>query len=94
MTEGGLLKSSIVDSHDLELSNFVKMKDEIAEFIWYALAGTLTTSISYNSILNSGCSKSVEEMEKRHQDYMAQEQKIAKEQKESESKQTVYKSYE
>ena len=94
MTKGGLLKSGIGDSHYLELSNFVKMKDEIAQFIWYALAGTLTTSISYNSILNSGCTKSVEEMEKRHQAYMAQEKKIAEEQKESESNQTVYKSYE
>jgi hypothetical protein len=94
MTKGGLLKSGIGDSHYLELSNYVKMKDEIAEFIWYALAGTLTTSISYNSILNSGCTKSVEEMEKRHQAYMAQEQKLAAQQKESESKQTVYKSYE
>lgn len=94
MTKGGLLKSGIGDSHYTELSNYVKMKNEIAEFIWYALAGILTTSISYNTILNSGCTKSVEEMEKRHQDYMAQEQKIAAEQKESESKQTVYKSYE
>ena len=70
------------------------MKTNIAEFIWYALSGVLTTSISYNAILNSGCKKSVEEMEKRHQNYMAQEQKIAEEQKQSEAKQTVYKSYE
>ena len=94
MTKGGLLKSGIDDSHYTELSNYVKMKNEIAEFIWYALAGILTTSISYNTILNSGCTKSVEEMEKRHQAYMVQEQKIEAEQKESESKQTVYKSYE
>lgn len=94
MTKGGLLKPGIGNAHYLELSNYVKMKNEIAEFIWYALSGVLTTSISYNAILNSGCTKSVEEMEKRHQNYMAQEQKIAEEQKQSEAKQTVYKSYE
>ena len=94
MTKGGLLKSGIGNTHYLELSNYVKMKDEIAQFIWYALAGTLTTSISYNAILNSGCTKSIEEMEKSHQAYMEKEKKIAAEQKESEAKQTVYKSYE
>ena len=94
MAKGGLLKSGVSNSHYLELSDYVKMKDEISEFIWFALTGILTTSMSYNSILNSGCTKSVEEMEKRHQAYMAQEQKLATQQKESESKQTVYKSYE
>ena len=94
MTKGGLLKPGIGNTDYLELSNYVKMKDEIAQFIWYALAGTLTTSISYNSILHSGCTKSIEEMEKSHQAYMEKEQKIVAEQKESESKQTVYKSYE
>jgi hypothetical protein len=94
MTKGGLLKPGIGSAHYLELSNYVKMKNEIAEFIWYALSGILTTSISYNAILNSGCTKSVEEMEKRHQSYMTQEKKIAEQQKQSEAKQTVYKSYE
>ena len=94
MTKGGLLKPGVGNAHYLELSNYVKMKNEIAEFIWYALSGILTTSISYNAILNSGCTKSVEEMEKRHQSYMTKEKKIAEEQKQSEAKQTVYKSYE
>jgi len=57
------------------LSSYVKMKDEIAEFIWYALSGVLTTSISYNAILNSGCTNSVAEMEKRHEVYLEQENK-------------------
>ena len=34
----------------------------------------LVTSVSYNSIINSGCSQSVEEMEKRHNEYLEKEQ--------------------
>ena len=65
------------------------MKTEIAHFIWYALAGILTTSVSYNAILNSGCTKSIAEMEKRHQAYVEQEK-----QKATQGTQMVYKSYE
>ena len=68
------------------------MKQIIAEFIWYALTGVLVTSISYNSMLNSGCTQSVEEMEKRHDEYTDNEKKIQDAQ--SQKEQIVYKSYE
>ena len=49
------------------------MKTEVASFVWYSLTGMLVTSVSYNSIVNSGCSQSVEEMEKRHNEYLEKE---------------------
>lgn len=94
MTKGGLLKSGVGESHFNELSSYVKMKDEIAQFIWYALSGVLTTSISYNAILNSGCTKSVAEMEKRHEAYLEQEKQIAASKQQKEGSQIVYKTYE
>ena len=94
MKTGGLLKSGVGDAQFNELTNFIKMKTEIASFVWYALAGILTTSVSYNAILNSGCTKSIAEMEKRHQSYMEQEKQIAAKQKTTQDKQMVYKSYE
>lgn len=94
MTKGGLLKSGVGEAQFNELKNYVKMKTEIAHFIWYALAGILTTSVSYNAILNSGCTKSIAEMEKRHQAYVEQEKQIAEKQKATQGTQMVYKSYE
>lgn len=94
MATGGLLKSGVGESHFNELKNFVKMKTEIATFIWYTLTGILTTSVSYNAILNSGCTQSVKEMEKRHTEYVEKEQKIEKAKQQKEGSQIVYKSYE
>ena len=94
MKTGGLLKSGVGDAQFNELTGFVKMKTEIAEFIWYALTGILTTSVSYNAILNSGCTQSVKEMEKRHNEYVEQEKKAEKAKQQKESGQIVYKSYE
>ena len=94
MKNGGLLKPGVDNSQFDELSGYIKMKTEIAEFIWYALTGVLTTSVSYNAILNSGCQQSVKEMERRHAQYLAQESKIAKTKEEKKGSQMVYKSYE
>jgi predicted SAM-dependent methyltransferase len=94
MKKGGLLKSGVGDAQFDELSGYVKMKTEIAEFMWYALTGVLTTSISYNAILNAGCEQSVKEMEKRHAQYLEQESNIAKAKQQKEGSQMVYKSYE
>ena len=38
-------------------------------FLWYLLVGILITSVSYNSIVNSGCSINAAEMQKRHDEY-------------------------
>ena len=41
------------------------------------LTGTLVTSVSYNYILNSGCTQSVAEMEKRHDEYVETRKKYS-----------------
>ena len=94
MKKGGLLKSGVTNTHYDELMGYIKMKTEVAEFMWYALTGTLVTSISYNSIINSGCTQSVEEMEKRHDEYLEKEKQISEDNKKKSDKQIVYKTYE
>lgn len=94
MSKGGLLKPGVGETHYTELMGFIKMKTEVAEFMWYALTGILTTSVSYNAILNSGCTQSVKEMEKRHQEYLEKEGEISKAKQQKEGSQIVYKSYE
>lgn len=94
MKSGGLLKSGVDSSHYEELMGYIKMKTEVAEFLWYALTGTLITSVSYNSIINSGCTQSAEEMEKRHNEYLEKEKQISEDNKSKTDKQIVYKTYE
>jgi len=94
MKKGGLLKSGVGDQQYNELMGYIKMKTEIAEFMWYALTGVLVTSVSYNYILNSGCTQSVAEMEKRHNEYVQQEQEMAEAQQKKQDGQIIYKTYE
>ena len=94
MQKGGLLKSGVGNSEFITLENFVRMKTIVAEFIWYTLTGILVTSISYNSMVNTGCVQSVEEMKKRHDEYEDNEKKIQQAQTEKTNQQVVYKSFE
>ena len=94
MKNGGLLKSGVTTVHYDELMNYIKMKTAVAEYVWYALTGMLVTSVSYNSIINSGCIQSAKEMEKRHDEYLEKEKQIGKENKENAGKKIVYKTYE
>ena len=54
-----------------KLLSYVKLKDNVAEYIWYMLTGTLVTSVSYNYVVNKGCTQSVKEMKKRRKEYEA-----------------------
>ena len=50
---------------------FLRLKDTVAEFIWFIISGLLVTTISYNYLLNIGCKKTVQEMQntsKKHND--------------------------
>jgi hypothetical protein len=60
-----------------DLRDIVRLKDIVAQFIWYMLTGGLVTSVGYNYIVNSACSLSSAEMKKRHDEYVEKEQKIA-----------------
>lgn len=93
----GILKSNMGNEQSdnfKKLENFIRLKTNVAEFIWYALTGILVTSVSYNYILNTGCTQSAEEMEKRHNEYLEQEKKLASSKKNQETNKIIYKSYE
>ena len=96
MKSVNLIKPSAGDVNgDLfnNLEHFIIMKNEVAEFIWYLLTGSLVTSLSYNSIVNAGCELSAEEMKKRHDEYLAKEKEIAKQKEENSKSEMVYKTY-
>ena len=96
MKSVNLIKPSAGDVNgDLfnKLEHFIIMKNEVAEFIWYLLTGSLVTSLSYNSIVNAGCELSAEEMKKRHDEYLAKEKEIAKQKEENSKSEMVYKTY-
>lgn len=94
MIAGKLLKPNVGNSELEKLKQYIEMKTDISKFIWYLLTGVLTISVSYNSILNANCNMSAKEMEKRHDEYIAQEKKMEKEKQEKEKSKIVYKSYE
>ena len=52
-----------------QLKSIVKSKYITAEYIWYMLAGTLVTSISYNYLVNIGCDNSAKNMLNRRAAY-------------------------
>ena len=64
-----------------ELYKLVVIKDLIAEYIWYVMAGFLTISISSHSIANIQCEYSTEEMKKTVMDLHDQEEEMQANQK-------------
>lgn len=60
-----------IQSRILGLYNLLKIKDIIAEYIWYLLSGFLVTSISYNYIVNVGCSYSSKQMKTEYDQYIS-----------------------
>ena len=70
-----------------KLLDLIRLKDNVAEYIWYMLTGTLVTSVSYNYVVNKGCSQSVKEMKKRRRAY---EQRLEEKQVQQQVKPKVY----
>jgi len=72
------------------LYKMVFLKDLVSEFVWFSLTGCLVTSVAYNFIVNSGCSKSVKDIHKHHNEI--KKQKISEhEQKQAAPKPRIYK---
>lgn len=78
------------DKAKSELYKFVEMKYTISEYVWNILTGFLVTSISYNYIINTGCSKSPKEMKERHDAYEAEQEAEAKRKEEENNNQPNY----
>ena len=47
----------------LELHKLVKIKNEIGKAVWYILAGTIISSVSYNILMDIKCEKSTQQMD-------------------------------
>jgi len=79
----GIFKAGVKDNLQLknQLYNMVRLKTLVAEYVWYILTGVLVTSVSYNYLVNSGCSKSADEMKKRHDEYEEQMKNISNDDK-------------
>lgn len=72
------------------LYKMVFLKDLVSEFVWFSLTGCLVTSVAYNYIVNSGCSKSAKDIRKHHDEI--KKQKISEhEQKQAAPKPRIYK---
>jgi hypothetical protein len=62
-----LFKPGVATNIDLkqQLNSFIRLKDIVAEYIWYLLTGGLVTSVGYNYVVNAGCSQSLKDMKRR-----------------------------
>lgn len=77
MNGAGLFDSSGANLENrIDLFNYIKLKDNVAQYIWYLLSGSLVTSIGYNYIINSECSRSIKKMEQVHDTYMDEQAKL------------------
>ena len=65
-----LFKDELFNGNDVKSSNFylklhklVKIKNEIGKAVWYILAGTIISSVSYNILMDIKCEKSNQQMD-------------------------------
>lgn len=78
-------KSLLINDYDTlpqyeELRNMIKIKNIVAEVIWYILAGTLSLTVSKSIITNFKCKYDKETMKQIQQELLEQERKAAAEQ--------------
>ena len=88
MSKIGIFKKNIDEGVQLQLYNLLKIKDIVAEYIWYLLSGFLVTSISYNYIVNVGCTYSAKQMKTSYDKYISEESKSTGESKSTDSNKT------
>jgi len=78
MNAAGLFdtKKGATLENKIDLFNFIKLKDAAAQYIWFILSGCLVTSIGYNYIINTECSRSLKQMEQEHEKYIDTQAKL------------------
>ena len=88
----GVFQTGVFANTDLKMQlwNMIWLKDVVGRLVWYLLTGATIVSVSYNYLVSSGCSLSVQEMDKRHDEYQkqAEEDRVAAAAKDS--KQRIY----
>lgn len=62
MSSAGLFKSDVNISLKNKLLSYIKIKNLVAECLWYILTGLLIISVSFNLMINSECDRSVGEL--------------------------------
>lgn len=63
--------TSDAKKYKTQFLNMVRLKDYVAEFVWYILTGGLIIAISYNSMSSAKCFKDAETMKKEHKKWEA-----------------------
>ena len=58
----------------VQLFKLLKIKDYVAEYIWYLLAGILVSSVTYNYIVNVGCNFSSAQMKQEYNQFVLNNQ--------------------
>ncbi len=82
MQTSGMLSKSVTPDAKNALYKLVRMKDIVAEFVWYLLAGVLISSITFSYISNSKCKRSAEYMKQQHEEWKKDADKDEKKKKE------------
>ena len=65
-----------------KLLSMVILKDSVGLLCWYLLAGMVVVGVSYNYLMNSGCTRSAEEIKARHDEFLRKEEAIKQENEE------------
>ena len=71
----GLFNDSVTGSDTtvkISLLNLVKMKELMAEYMWFMFSGFLIITISYNFITTTTCKKSIQDMQNAHKKHTDQ----------------------
>ena len=64
LTKNTFLTGDKISPDELELFKLVNIKHIIGKLMWYILAGTVISSISYNYIINIKCTQTLKDVEK------------------------------
>ena len=64
LTKNTFLTGNKIGEDELELFKLVNIKHIIGKLMWYILAGTVISSISYNYIINIKCTQTLKDVEK------------------------------
>jgi len=64
LTKNTSLTENKISKDEIELFKLVNIKHIIGKLMWYILAGTVISSISYNYIINIKCTQTLKDVEK------------------------------
>jgi hypothetical protein len=86
-TEAQLIQPGKDDKKE-KIKNFILMKSIVGEFVWLILTGFLIVSISYNYLINAGCTYT-QDQQRARQEILLQSQKEAQAKAEEDKKNTL-----